>query len=192
MRPCEDVLVASTKAKMNDSPAANPPAPELPALELRPLNDSDWPQIIRLDERAFGPGRFARTAYRLREGVSPDYALSFVAHVGTFLVGSNIITPIRVADTPALLLGPLTVDPAFRSRGIADALVHRSLAAARAAGHGLVLLVGDAPYYAKAGFKPAPQGHFKMPGPVDPARLLVCELREDALTVAQGKVQRAD
>ena len=176
---------------MNDTAAENPPAPALPALELRPLNDGDWQQITRLDERAFGPGRFARTAYRLREGVCPDYSLSFVAHVGTFLVGSNIITPIRIGGTPALLLGPLTVDPAFRSRGIADALIQRSLSAARAAGHGLVLLVGDAPFYAKAGFKPAPHGHFKMPGPVDPARLVVCELQDNALANVKGKVQRA-
>lgn len=176
---------------MTDKAAENPPTPALPALELRPLNDGDWQQITRLDERAFGPGRFARTAYRLREGVRPDYSLSFVAHVGTLLVGSNIVTPIRIAGAPALLLGPLTVDPAFRSRGIADALMQRSLAAAKAAGHGLVLLVGDAPFYAKAGFKPAPHGHFKMPGPVDPARLLVCELQDNALAGAQGKVQRA-
>lgn len=166
-------------------------APALPALELRPLNDSDWPQVTRLDERAFGPGRFARTAYRLREGLPPDQSLSFVAHVGTFLVGSNIMTPILVGGAPALLLGPLTVDPSFRSRGIAEALMQRSLSAARNAGHRLVFLIGDAPFYAKAGFKRAPHGRFQLPGPVDPARLLVCELIEGALADASGKVSRA-
>lgn len=166
-------------------------APALPALELRPLNEGDWPQVVRLDERAFGPGRFARTAYRLREGVQADYSLSFVAHVGTFLVGSNIITPIMAGTERALLLGPLTVDPSFRSRGIAEALIKRSLAAAKAAGHRLVLLVGDAPFYAKTGFKIAPPGRFVMPGPVDPARLLVCELVDGALDDAGGRISRA-
>lgn len=172
-----------TEPETHEDPS---PAPALPALELRPLNDADWPQITRLDERAFGPGRFARTAYRLREGVAPEYSLSFVAHVGTFLVGSNIMTPIVVGGEQALLLGPLTVDPSFRSRGIAEALIKRSLAAARTAGHKLVLLVGDAPYYARTGFKPAPAGRFLMPGPVDPARVLVCELAPGALEANPG------
>ena len=165
--------------------------PVLPALALRPLNDADLAQILRLDERAFGPGRFARTAYRLRENIAPDYSLSFVAHVATFLVGSNIITPIRVGGEPALLLGPLTVDPSFRMRGIGEALIKRSLSAAKAAGHTLVLLVGDAPYYSKTGFKPAPRGQFTLPGPVDPARLLVCELMDGALGRMSGPVSRA-
>jgi len=173
------------------SPGTDLPTPALPALELRPLRESDLPQVARLDERAFGPGRFARTAYRLREDAPPDFSLSFVAHVGTFLVGSNIMTPVRAGDCPALLLGPLTVDPSFRSRGIAEALIRRSLAAARAAGARLVLLVGDAPFYARTGFRPAPAGHFTLPGPVDPARLLVCELQPGALQEARGRVTRA-
>ncbi|MBX9760015.1 MAG: N-acetyltransferase, partial [Beijerinckiaceae bacterium] len=113
----------------------------MPALGLRPLHPSDLPQIEKLDERAFGPGRFARTAYRLREGVRPDFALSFVAHVGTLLVGSNIMTAVTCSgpagDVGMMLLGPLTVEPAFRSRGIGEALAIRSLDAARAAGQKL-------------------------------------------------------
>ncbi|MGE3246629.1 MAG: GNAT family N-acetyltransferase [Beijerinckiaceae bacterium] len=155
------------------------------------MTDADWPQITRLDERAFGPGRFARSAYRLREGVPPDYSLSFVAHVGTFLVGSNIITPILAGGRSALLLGPLTVDPSFRSRGIGEALMRRSLTAAKSAGHTLVLLVGDAPYYAKAGFKPVPPGRLAMPGPVDPGRVLACELADGALEGVAGSISRA-
>lgn len=175
----------------NTPDAATDPTPVLPALELRPLNDGDLPHILRLDERAFGPGRFARTAYRLREHVPPDYTLSFVAHVGTFLVGSNIMTPVLVGGQPALLLGPLTVDPSFRSRGIGEALIKRSLSTARASGHKLVLLVGDTSFYSKAGFKPAPRGKFELPGPVDPARLLVCELAEGSLDGYSGAISRA-
>ena len=117
------------------------------SLTLSPQTPADVPAIERLEERAFGPGRFARTAYRLREGAEPVYALSFVARIGTLLVGANTMTAIRCGEAPALLLGPLTVEPAFRSGGIGEALVQKSLDAARAAGHGLVLLVGDLPYY---------------------------------------------
>ena len=86
--------------------------------------------IERLSERAFGPGRFARTAYRLRERAASDPDLSFVARISTLLVGANQMTPVRCGSVPALLLGPLKVDPAFRSRGIGAALVNRSLEAA--------------------------------------------------------------
>jgi predicted N-acetyltransferase YhbS len=160
------------------------------SLVLRPQSPSDLSAIERLDERAFGPGRFARSAYRLREGVEPDYRLSFVARVGTLLVGANRMTPIRCEDTPALLLGPLTVDPAFRSGGIGEALVTKSLEAARSAGHRLVLLVGDMSYYGKMGFRPVPPGRLTFAGPVDPERLLYFELAEGAFDSVKGRIRR--
>ena len=132
--------------------------------------------IDRLHERTFGPGRYARTAYRIREKLGHRLDLSFTARIGTLLVGSVRLTPIRVGDTPALLLGPLTVEPPFRERGIGQALIDRALVEARNQGHRLVVLVGDEPYYAKGGFKRIPKGRVTMPGPVDPARLLVAEL----------------
>lgn len=159
-------------------------------IQFFPLTAADEAQIEKLDERAFGPGRYARTAYRLREGVDADLSLSFVARVGTLLVGANRMTPILVGATPALLLGPLTVEPAFRSQGVGETLVKHSLDAARAAGHGLVLLVGDEDYYARMGFAPVPRGKIVMPGPVDPDRLLYCELRPGALDAASGKMRR--
>jgi len=160
------------------------------ALRFSPLVPEDEAAVEKLDERAFGPGRFARTAYRLREDVSPDYALSFVARVGTLLVGANRMTPMLVCQTPALLLGPLTVEPAFRSQGVGEALMKLSLEAAREAGHGLVLLVGDEDYYARVGFARAPAGQITMPGPVDPKRLLYYELREGALAATSGRMRR--
>lgn len=160
-------------------------------LALSPLTPADLPHVDKLDERAFGPGRFARTAYRLREGVTPDFALSFAARVGTFLVGANRMTPIRCGEIDGLLLGPLTVDPSFRSRGIGAALAKKSLEAAAASKAGLVLLVGDAPYYARLGFKPVPMGRLAMPGPVDPHRLLWRELKDGALDKAKGAVTQA-
>jgi predicted N-acetyltransferase YhbS len=161
------------------------------SLVLSPQTPADRSGIEKLDERAFGPGRFARSAYRLREGSAPDYALSFVARVGTLLVGANRMSPIRCGQMQALLLGPLTVDPAFQSGGIGEALVFKSLEAARAAGHKLVLLVGDEPYYGRMGFKPVPKGKLDFIGPVDPTRLLYCELEEGAFAPVQGKVRRA-
>ena len=160
------------------------------SLTLSPLTPADLPAIDKLDERAFGPGRFALSAYRLREGVSPDPDLSFVAHVGTLLVGANRMTAITAGGAPALLLGPLTVDPPFRSRGIGEALMAKSMEAARASGHRLVILVGDEPYYAKLGFKSSPQGRLQMPGPVDPARVLYCELQAGAFEGITGSVTR--
>lgn len=150
--------------------------------------------IDKLHERAFGPGRFARSAFRLREGVPHIDELSFVARVGTFLVGSVRISPILIGGTPALLLGPLTVEPAFMNRGIGSALMDRSLAAAETAGHRLVLLVGDEPFYARSGFKRIAPGRVRMPGPVDPNRVLIRELVPGAFDGVSGDAEayRAD
>ena len=147
----------------------------LPLL-IRPEVAEDAEPIDRLHARAFGPGRYARTPYRLREGVDHFADLSFTALVGTFLVGSVRIGPISIGASDALMLGPLTVDPSFENRGIGSALMRRSLDAAKAGGHTLVLLVGDAPYYARFGFERVPTGALTLPGPVDPARVLWCEL----------------
>jgi predicted N-acetyltransferase YhbS len=158
--------------------------------DFAPLTPDDLVSIDRLDARAFGPGRYAKSAYRLREGVEPDWNLSFVARIGTLVVGANRMTPIFCGGEPALLLGPLTVEPAFRSRGLGEALMTKSIDAARKAGHSLVLLVGDAPYYGRVGFAPVPRGPLFMPGPVDPERLLCYELKPGALAGAKGKITR--
>ncbi len=158
------------------------------ALTIAPELPGDAPAVDKLHEHAFGPGRFARTAYRLRENVPSAEGLCFVARVGTFLVASIRLSPLSVGGTPALLLGPLTVDPAFKNKGIGLALLEKSLAAAREAGHRLVILVGDEPYYARVGFKRAPAGRLMMPGPVDPGRLLYCELAEGAFAGVAGAV----
>jgi predicted N-acetyltransferase YhbS len=104
-------------------------------------------------------------------------------------VGSVRLSPIRVGKIKALLLGPLTVEPPFREHGIGYALIDRALAEAKARGHALVVLVGDEPYYGKSGFKRIPKGRAIMPGPVDPARLLVCELTEGAFEGVSGLIQ---
>jgi predicted N-acetyltransferase YhbS len=161
-----------------------------PAFVITPAKPADLPAIERLTERAFGPGRFAKTAYRLREGVAPAQDLSFVARVGTLLVGANRLTPILVGGAPALLLGPLVVEPAFRQLGLGEQIVRISLDAAAAAGHRLVLLVGDETYYRRNGFRPVPPGRIILPGPVDPERLLYCELVEGAFADISGRAAR--
>ena len=158
------------------------------ALAIRAERPEDRQAIERLHERTFGPGRFARTASRIREraGSIPD--LCFTALVGTLLVGSVRVSQADAGDEPVLVLGPLAVDPAFEGRGIGAALMARTLETARAGGHGLVLLIGDPPYYARFGFMPVPLGRLVMPGPVDPARLLAVELSEGTLARALGTV----
>lgn len=141
-------------------------------LDLQPERPEDAEAVERLHARAFGPGRFARTAYRIREQQAHDPALSFAARVGSLLVGSVRMTHVRVGGSEGFLLGPLTVDPAFESRGIGRALIERASAAAEAQGAGFVLLVGDLRYYEKSGFRRVPPGSIRFPGPVDPARIL--------------------
>jgi predicted N-acetyltransferase YhbS len=159
------------------------------ALTILPETAGDAVAIERLHERTFGPGRFARTAFRIREGREHVLDLSFTARIGTLLVGSVRLTPICIGGTPALLLGPLTVEPPFRSHGVGTALIKRALKEAQARGHKLVVLVGDEPVYAKSGFKRIPKGQVKMPGPVDPERLLVAELAAGAFEGVSGLIR---
>src|SRR3954464_13336792 len=149
----------------------------------------DAAAIERLHERTFGPGRYARTAYRIRERMAHRLRLSYTGGIGTLLVGSVRLTSVCVGDTPALLLGPLTIEPPFRDRGIGKAMMERALKDAKQKGHRLVVLVGDEPYYARVGFKRVPNGAIKMPGPADPARILAAELTEGALQGVSGVVQ---
>jgi len=159
------------------------------AVTIAPETPADAEAVDRLNERTFGPGRYARTAYRIREGRGHLLSLSFIARIGPLLVGSLRLTPITIGGAKALLLGPLTVEPPFRRRGIGRALIARALADAKAQGHRLVLLVGDAPFYARAGFKPIPKGQVTMPGPVDPERLLVHELAPGAFDGVAGMIK---
>jgi predicted N-acetyltransferase YhbS len=159
------------------------------SLTILPETPDDAMAIERLHERTFGPGRFAKSAYRLREGVSHQLDLSFTARIGTLLVGSVRLSPVTIGESKALLLGPLTVEPPFRERGIGFALIERALAEAKAKGHRLVVLVGDEPYYGKCGFKRIVKGVAAMPGPVDPARLLVCELVPGAFDGVSGPIR---
>ena len=159
------------------------------SLTILPETANDEQAIERLHERTFGPGRFVLSAYRLREHVDHLLDLSFTARIGTLMVGSVRQLPICVGDTKALMLGPLTVEPPFRSRGVGRALLERALNDARAKGHRLVLLIGDEPYYSRVGFKKVPKGRASMPGPVDYNRILVAELESGAFEGVSGEIR---
>lgn len=149
---------------------------------------ADAEAVERLHARAFGPGRFARTAFRIREQAG-GAGLSYVAKVGSLLVGAVHLTPIRIGAHAARMLGPLTVDPPFEGKGIGRALLDRSAEAVRAEGCPLILLVGDEPYYRRVGYRRVPPGQIRLPGPVDPMRLLALELVPDALKTIAGDVR---
>ncbi|MBV9111919.1 MAG: N-acetyltransferase [Hyphomicrobiales bacterium] len=159
----------------------------LPLL-IRREDPSDADAIERLHERAFGPGRFARTAFRLREGTTARADLCFTAHVGTYLVGSIRLSPVTMGGTPGLVLGPIAVEPAFMSRGIGFELIAAALDAARQKGDQRVILVGDEPYYRRSGFTKVPKGRLELPSPVDPERLLWLELFPGAFDGVSGAV----
>lgn len=150
------------------------------------------PAIEHLNAEAFGPGRFARAATRIREDGPHERALSLVAlHEGA-LAGSVRLTRIAAGGGQALLLGPLAVAPRFKNLGIGRRLVALALEQAEAAGAALVVLVGDEAYYGPLGFSRIPPGQVLMPRPVDSARFLACELKPGALADFRGPVAHAD
>ena len=141
-----------------------------------------------LDE-AYGAVRFTKTSERLREGRLPAAGLSLVATDHGRIVGTVRLWNIAAGPgRPAVLLGPLAVHPGYRNRGIGTTLMRRAIARARVAGHGVVLLVGDAPYYGRFGFSAAATGELWMPGRFERDRLLALELREGALDGAWGMI----
>jgi len=155
---------------------------------IRPEQPADAGNVATLQAAGFGPGAYARAAFRVREEAPHDPALSLVGLVGPRLVASVRLTPIRVGPARGLLLGPLVVDPAEKNRGYGRALVRQALAEAAAHGHAFVILVGDEPYYGPLGFARIAPGRVRLPGPVDPARLLVADLKPGASASLEGRV----
>lgn len=145
---------------------------------IRPANPADGPVIECLLDRAFGPGRHTKSAYRIREQAGEDAHLAFVAEAGGRLIGSVAFAPIVIAGLSARLLGPLAVEPDLAGKGVGRGLLRHGVDAARDSGHGLIVLVGDPSYYGRVGFVPVPAGRIRFPGPVDPARLMWLAMRE--------------
>ena len=168
-------------------------APPATPADLDPVLKAERPEdhalVDALIERAFGPGRFVKTAERLREANTPHHDLSLVAWADGEAVGCVRMWPIHIGDSSAVLLGPFAVEDAWRSRGLGGLLIQSACAAAERAGLALVLLVGDAPYFQKFGFEPVPAGRAVLPGPVDTRRILWRALKAGALDGVQGAVR---
>ena len=162
-----------------------------PPWQVRAEKPGDGAAIEALNAESFGPGCFAKSAYRLREGVAPVAGLGFVAVEGDVLRGSVRFWPIRVGGEENLLLGPLAVRSDQRGRGIGIALMQAGIDAAHAGPWGSILLVGDEPYYAKVGFSRLPPGRVTFPGPVDASRILGLSLKAGGLLNLSGVIRRA-
>ena len=173
---------------MNTVSVASRPlrVPDLPLLTAE--RPEDAAAVGALIDAAFGPGRFAKTAERLREANHPLLDISFTARFEGDLVGCVRMWPIRIGERAAVFLGPFAVDEAWRSRGLGAALIARACDAARDAGHDLILLVGPQAYFCPLGFSMVPEGQVAMPGPVDPKRLLVQALVPGAADGLEGIV----
>jgi predicted N-acetyltransferase YhbS len=164
-------------------------------MKFEQQKDEDQPAIDALLDRGFGLSRRTKTSYRLREGNTYVSELSLVLRdAERGIIGAISYWPITIGKrkTSALLLGPLIIHHERQGQGIGLALMNETLSRAGAAGHGLVLLVGDEPYYARVGFKRLPEGKLLLPGPFDPSRFLFIELREAALAEAEGLVLSAN
>ena len=158
-------------------------------LPEQPAHD---PEIEHINAEAFGPGRFARAAYRIREGGPHERALSFVATYEGAVIGSVRLTRVAAGEGRALLLGPLAVRPDYKNLGIGRKLVRIAVEAAEKAGAAAVVLVGDEPYYAPLGFKRVPRGQIEMPRPVDLDRILAVELKPGAVAALRGMLDHED
>ncbi len=163
-------------------------APAMGGIRLRDERPTDVTAREDLLDAAFGAGRFTKTCERLREGRHAATDLSFVATRGGAVVGTLRFWHVEAGDREALMLGPLAVSRACRSGGIGRAMIEHGLARARKYGHAAVILVGDAPYYERFGFRRALTRGLTLPGPVDEARFLGLELRPGALDGARGRV----
>jgi predicted N-acetyltransferase YhbS len=148
--------------------------------------------IDDINAEAFGPGRFARAAYRIREGGLHERELSCVALADGEVIASVRLTRVRIGSAEALLLGPLAVRPSWKNQGIGRHILKLSVEKAREAGHALVVLVGDEPYYGPLGFRRVPHKQMIFPAPVDYARVLSLELKEGSTAQAAGQVRHAD
>ncbi|WP_294537084.1 N-acetyltransferase [uncultured Rhodoblastus sp.] len=157
------------------------------ATVLRQETPQNFSQREALLDLSFGPQRRRKTCERLRENRLPAPGLAFAAEENGALVATLRFWSVAAGDRPdALLLGPIAVDPALRSRGLGGRMILHGLHRARELGHSAVLLVGDAAYYQRFGFSRDGALNLDLPGPVDLARFLALELSPGALDGARG------
>lgn len=159
--------------------------------QILPQRAQDPADFEALLDRTFGPGRKSKTVYRLREGIEDLAHLRFVATgPGAELLATLRFWPILIEAVPAILLGPLAVEPALQGQGIGKTLLRHGLQEARRFGHRICVVVGEPAYYGPYGFASAPAAGLILPGPVDPARFQVLELTPGALDGLRGMIGR--
>ena len=163
-------------------------APDAAPFAIRAERASDVVARSALLDACFGENRHMRTCQRLRDGRAPAEGLAFSAMSGGRLVGTLRLWHVSAGGQPALMLGPLAVEASSRQLGVGAALMDHALAAAKARGHRAVILLGDAPYYARFGFSAAKTGELALPGAFDRDRLLGLELCEGVLDGAWGMI----
>jgi len=167
-------------------------AAQAPAFVILGEGAGDAARETLLD-RAMGLNRKKKSSEKLRRGRRPSEGLAFVARDASgAVVGTVRLWDVRLGEGgPALLLGPLAVEPGLKSGGIGSALMRHAVAEAMRLGHGAILLVGDAPYYGRFGFSADRTGTLAMPGPYERHRLLALELKDGALDGAKGTIKAA-
>ena len=170
------------------SPAPSaPPQPGLNSWRLATPDDDKF--VEELQALAFGPGRFARTAFRVRERFPIDKCLCLIAEVDGTPCGSVWMTPISVGGIDGYMLGPLATHPDFRKRGVGKMLAKDVTRLALERGKGsFVILIGDRDYYCPLGWQPTTIGAVQWPGPVDPTRVLVYSDDRTLATRLKGKI----
>ena len=162
--------------------------PNAAPFAIRSERSSDVVAREALLDACFGASRHARTCQRLRDGRAPAESLALSAVARGKLVGTLRLWHVSVGGNPALMLGPLAVDAGSRRFGVGAALMEQALMLAKQRGHGAVILLGDAPYYARFGFSDLKTGELSLPGPFERNRLLGLELRAGALDGAWGMI----
>jgi len=182
----------SAFASENAAAIANGALARHPGFVIAEETPDDVEAREALLDAAFGPARFLKTCERLRAGRQPARGLALSAHEDGRLIATLRLWPVLAgAGRPALLLGPLAVAQNLQSLGLGGAMIRSALSRAKARNHRAILLVGDAPYYARFGFERRLAEGLTLPGWVDPARFLGLELAPGALAGAQGRVTAA-
>jgi predicted N-acetyltransferase YhbS len=155
---------------------------------IRAERTSDIVAREALLDACFGDNRHMRTCQRLRDGRAPAEGLAFSAVVRGRLVGTLRLWHVSAGGVPALVLGPLAVNSAYRKLGVGAALMVHAIAAATARGHRAVVLLGDAPYYGRFGFSAEKAKELALPGAFERERLLALELVPGALDGTWGMI----
>ncbi|CAN7217626.1 GNAT family N-acetyltransferase [Bosea sp. LjRoot237] len=155
-------------------------------ITIRDEIENDVPAREALLDRCLGERRTSKSSERLREGRLPAEGLALTAERDGAVVATVRLWHVEANGKPALLLGPLAVEPELQGEGLGKTMMREAIWRAACRGHGAILLVGDAPYYERFGFSAAPMAGLAMPGPVERERFLGLELREGALQGASG------